>query len=300
MSGRYYCATAARGRDDPLAGSAAPARRWLLVEYSGPWSRDALTSAELADGVGASLQRAADAVGGRVLLIRRPGRRHRRVHQSWAVVDHAGAQHWGHWTIPADLHEAAAVMRTGPRVPLGRSRAARPLLLVCAHGLHDVCCAVRGRPVAQALFQRWPAQTWECSHVGGDRFAANLLVLPDGTSYGRLDARSVLGVTEAHFAGRVDTDHLRGPSTEPPLVQAAIVAALERFGPAGPRDLVGREVVELGPGNWRVSLAGTGAAPSFVEAVVTRRRRPPARLTCHASVETSAYSYAVSGLRALA
>ena len=47
-----------------------------------------------------------------------------------------------------------------------------PMLLVCTHGVHDTCCAVRGRPVAAALARRWPEATWECSHVGGDRFAA--------------------------------------------------------------------------------------------------------------------------------
>jgi len=26
----------------------------------------------------------------------------------------------------------------------------QPLYLVCTHGTHDVCCAVRGRPVAAA------------------------------------------------------------------------------------------------------------------------------------------------------
>jgi hypothetical protein len=298
MSGRYYCATAARGREDPLPGSAARARRWLLVEYSGGWSPVALTSGALADGTSAELHDAAVAVGGRALLIRRPGRRPRGGAQSWAVVDYAGTQQWGRWSQAEDLHEAAAVMRAGP-VALGSSASAGALLLVCAHGLHDVCCAVRGRPVAQALAQRWPEQTWECSHIGGDRFAANLLVLPDGTTYGRLDSRSAVQVAQSHLAGVVDPGYLRGQATEPPVVQAAIAAALERFGPAGPRDLVGAGTVQVRPERWLVTLTGTGSVPGSIEAVVTRRRRSPARLTCHAAQETTAFAYTVTGLRAL-
>ena len=49
------------------------------------------------------------------------------------------------------------------------------LLLVCTHGRHDACCAERGRPFAAALAQVAPEETWEVSHIGGDRFAANVL-----------------------------------------------------------------------------------------------------------------------------
>ena len=63
---------------------------------------------------------------------------------------------------------------------------ADPLYLVCTHGRHDACCALRGRPVALELDRVRPGRVWETSHVGGDRFAANLLVLPTGEVYGRV------------------------------------------------------------------------------------------------------------------
>ena len=62
-----------------------------------------------------------------------------------------------------------------------------PLFGVCTHGRHDACCAERGRPVAAALTASHPAETWEISHMGGDRFAANMVVLPEGLYYGRMD-----------------------------------------------------------------------------------------------------------------
>ncbi|PFK65638.1 sucrase ferredoxin, partial [Priestia megaterium] len=71
-----------------------------------------------------------------------------------------------------------------------------PVILVCAHGRHDPCCAVRGLPVGRALGERWPEQVWECSHIGGDRFAANVVVAPDGVYYGGLDAKSAVATVE--------------------------------------------------------------------------------------------------------
>jgi hypothetical protein len=302
MTERYYCATAARRRGDPLAGSAAPARRWLLVEEAGPWATTALDSRSIPDPVADALHRAAVGVGGRALLIRRPGRRTRQAEQAWAVVDHDGRQQWGRWTAPDDLLEAARVMRAGPGAvgPTDGSAAqdttSRALLLVCAHSLHDVCCAVRGRPVAAALALSWPDQTWECSHIGGDRFAANLLVLPDGFCYGWLDAASAVRVVQDHLGGRVDPEHLRGPGTEPPVVQAAIVAAHRQFGPAGPRDLAGTPPLRIGRDTWAVRLHGSGSMPTTIEAEVTRTTCPPSRLTCQATHEGKAYAYAVTAM----
>jgi hypothetical protein len=298
MTERFFCATAARLRGDALAGTAAPARRWLLVEYSGAWARLALQSHGLAGPVGQALHDAAVAVGGRVLLIRRPGRRPRRTVQAWGVVDHDDGQAWGHWRSPEDLFAAAAAMRLGPLdAPTGLRPADAPLFLVCAHGLHDVCCAVRGRPVAAALAQRWPDQAWECSHVGGDRFAPSLVVVPDGTFYGVLGPSSVAAVVEGHLAGRVDPTHFRGQSTQPPLVQAATAAALQRYDPVGPRDVVGATVVRVGTETWEVELHGRGALPPMVRASVLRSRGAAAQLTCRGGGDDTAYEYVVSDLR---
>ncbi|MDF2145213.1 sucrase ferredoxin [Knoellia sp. p5-6-4] len=288
-----HCATAARERGDPMVGTAAPARRWLLIEYPAPWATHALQSRLIPPPLGARLEGLARSRGARVLLVRRHGRRRLEGPKAWAVVDHDAGQQWGIWETGDDLAPAADVfagdvVATGPQ---------EPVLLVCAHGLHDTCCAVRGRPVAAALADRWPEATWECSHIGGDRFAANLVVLPDGACYGNLTAASAVPVVEAHLSGTVIAGHLRGLSTEPPVVQAAIVAAHAELGPGAARDLVGDTVTAIGPDAWRVRLAGHGSLPAVVEATVTRHRRPPAKLTCRAAGEAAAYTYEVSDLR---
>lgn len=291
------CSDTARARSDPLTATAPPARRWLLLEHPGPWAPDALGGSGVDRDVVARLARASRSAGGRVLLVRRPGRRTPPPELRWAVADaEAGATTWGRWAGGAghDLDAAEAVLRDGPGAtgPAGSPTGSRlddaPLLLVCAHGRHDACCAVRGRPVAAALEDRWPGRVWECSHVGGDRFAANLVVLPDGTYYGGLDPANAATVVERHLGGAVDTRHLRGSTSGPPVVQAAVAAALERFGPAAIDDARAAGVEAAGEDRWHVRLLGTGPVPATLLAVVARTRRPPARLTCRASVDASA------------
>jgi (2Fe-2S) ferredoxin len=152
--------------------------------------------------------------------------------------------------------------------------------------------------VAAALASRWPEQTWECSHTGGDRFAANVVVLPDGVYYGQLDTVNAVDVVEAHLAGRVDVDHLRGFTTEPAPAQVALAEAHRRWGPAGPRAFRTTSVT-YDDSIWHVELTGGDGLPQRVTATVTRSLRPPARLTCHAVKEAGPTAFAGTELKAV-
>jgi hypothetical protein len=273
-----------------MAGTASPHRRWLLVEHPGPWALTALAS----QGVSSAREALAAAVstsGGRLLLVRRHGRRTSEGPRRWTVLGHAGGLlASGTWSDDGSGRPDAGLLAAATALAAGSGTSQRPdeptqlpLLLVCAHGRHDVCCAVRGRPVAATLAERWPEQTWECSHVGGDRFAANLVIVPDGVYYGGLDAVGAVDVVDRHLAGRVDVEHLRGFTTMPPAAQAVAVEAHRRWGPAGPRSLAVSEVRQTAENRWHVELSGVDALPSRVVADVVRVLGAPTRLTCRAT-----------------
>ena len=149
----------------------------------------------------------------RLLLIRRPGR----------VV--GGARTWALADVTtrslrvgqvSDVAELAAFDPTSDGAP-----ETVPWYLVCAQGRHDVCCALRGRPVARRLQELRAGAVWECSHVGGDRFAANVLVLPEGLMYGYVDEAVVQDLVERQGQGRLLTEHLRGQCGSAPAAQVA-------------------------------------------------------------------------------
>jgi hypothetical protein len=54
---------------------------------------------------------------------------------------------------------------------------------------------------------------WECSHIGGDRFAANVVVLPDSLYFGRVEPDSAVALLAALDAGRIDLTTYRGRSS---------------------------------------------------------------------------------------
>ncbi len=298
------CSDAARRRGDPLVGTAPPARRWLLLEQDAGWSSAAFDGMSLNPEVKRSVANAAAGAGARIMLIRRPGRRTSPVclEHAWCLVDAGAAEPvtWGSWAYDDDLDSAVQLLdeRAGAGTeppPLCAPQAAPELLLVCTHGRHDVCCATRGRPVAATLAQRWPEATWECSHTGGDRFAANVVVLPEGVVYGGLDPDSARDVVAAHHEGSPSTAHLRGVAGHLPAVQAALAAVHEARGPL-PWGAV-QPVRSTTDGEvHRVVVAGPD---DLVEVIVHMQVAPARQLTCSASTLGRAMVPVVQSVRTI-
>lgn len=209
------CSDVADAAGDPREGTAPPAAHWFLVEHPGPWGRVALVESGLDPGAVRALSAWALAEGGRVLLVRRPGRAAPAAGRRWFRVDsREGVEEIRTGTF-TDESELVAAARA-PGDPFDG-----PLHLVCAHGRHDTCCAVRGRPVAAALAVADPERTWECSHIGGCRFAPALVLLPHGFTLGGVPTEEAPAVARAYADGRLDPRWVRGRSCHSPAVQAA-------------------------------------------------------------------------------
>ncbi|HEX6338960.1 MAG TPA: sucrase ferredoxin, partial [Jiangellaceae bacterium] len=222
-----------------MQGTASRVRRYLLVEAPGPWGVEALRDSRLPDGLKRELRRRSRSTGVRVLLIRRFGGPRTVRHPQVYVVDTGTppASVGGQLTDIRDVLDPS-LWSTTPDTRANLDRHGEPLFLVCTHGRHDPCCAERGRPVASALSAAYPEHTWECSHMGGDRFAGNLLCLPDGIAYGRVAPEDAPTIAREYLDGRLDLAHLRGRGRYPFAVQAAEWHLLTKLGLTGKNDLV--------------------------------------------------------------
>ncbi len=231
------CAVLTRQLGGNPAGTAARMTSWLLVEQPGPWPSDALeqTLGSVFDPV--RLAAARDA-GLRPLLIRRPGRHERAGSGSRAVYVASGVP-GNRWLERLEVSDLAALgsldlAAIAAGVPGHGEPVDGPLFLVCTHGTKDMCCAVLGRPLAGVLGVNHPGRAWEVSHVGGDRWAGNLLVVPDGFLHGQLDPGEAALVAKAALAGQVQPDQLRGRTSAPsPWAQYAEIAVRRHLGLRG-------------------------------------------------------------------
>jgi hypothetical protein len=226
----------ARALDEPLAGTAPSAGRWLCLEHPEPWPYDITRHPEPA--IRDFLNRAA-ASGFRPLLIRRPGNGRNEAVRRVLLADTDPARAEVTLQTTAGLDALAELRLPDPRGPLPGDRAAAGVpLLICTHADRDHCCGVDGRDLVDALVVAGEPDVWESSHLGGHRFAPTALVLPTGYLYGRLDLRSGAAVRAAAASGAVVIESCRGRSTWSPEGQVAELAVRAVAGLRSAADLV--------------------------------------------------------------
>lgn len=293
------CAVVTRLLGGSPAGTAAFMTSWLLIEYPGPWPSDALETAlteaftptqlDEIDGLRSS--------GLRILLIRHPGRHLREPHLAKRHVFFGGTGPNGRWmeSIRIDeMSELASLDLSAIAAGVGGvgTPVDGPMFLVCTHGTKDMCCALLGRPLAASLDSTYPDRVWEVSHVGGDRWAGNLLVVPDGYLHGQLDPAEADQVARAAIAGEVEPEHLRGRTGAPTQwMQYAEIAVRKHTGLRGLDDVIAldEEVVatDLESEARRVLVRAGSGTFSLVVSRRTNIGRGPSR--CNAMVAPSGY-----------
>jgi hypothetical protein len=201
------CSELSESLGEPLHATAPYAPTWLLVEEVAAWGRKAVREAGLGDLEARAKERAV-----RVGLIRR-----HRSRDSGSVRS----------VLVARCAEPSIERLADPdldaldpsRLPRGEP-IDRPIYLVCTNGRRDICCGRAGAAVASALDPELGDRLWETSHVGGHRFAANLVALPHGLVFGRLDPESAARTVAAYESGRIELAHFRGRTTRTPEEQA--------------------------------------------------------------------------------
>ena len=234
-TGRPFCADTARERGEPLAATASRVDTWLLVEYGGYWPYEPLDAAPFA---GATREQLAAQLAAhrpaRLLLVKRSGGRGPK--GPFEVV-YGRTTEWGGRFRRLELDSYDELGRVDLSARAGEP-VRHPLLLVCTHGIRDRCCARYGHSLHRELLRQADAE-WvrQVSHVGGDRFAGNLVVLPEGLYFGRVGREDVEPLLSAYASGRIELDTYRGRSSYPFAVQAAEAHVRRAEGLAGINDV---------------------------------------------------------------
>ena len=278
------CSLRSLAAGEPLAGTASTIRHWLLVEHPGPWGRDGLLDARLPQGLGRDLRALELRTGARVLLIRKPIRAPLVDGHRILCVGIDTREAWSGSVLLDRIEDAVSLdpRERGAFRHLGRHLGVEPLFVVCTHGRRDPCCAERGRPVAGTLAAAFPGATWESTHVGGDRFAGNVVAFPHGLYFGRVEPDEGPDIARAYAEGRIGSlERYRGRSSDPFHVQTA-ERALRAHLDLDRIDTLTRARSDR-RGNVAEIVFGTPAGHHRVR--LERVPGSPMRLTCHAANE---------------
>jgi hypothetical protein len=260
------CSESSLEAGESLAATATTAEHWLLVEVPGTWPRDVSLDGALPEPartlVAAWLERTP---ASRLLFIRRPGRSAAR-----SLVFVIRAAESTTEVRRLDLLETADLADVD--LASDGDRIDPQLVLVCGHGTRDACCALHGTAVYGALAGRLgDEELWISSHQGGHRFAANVLVLPAGLQFGRVEPGAAAYLVARALAGRIELDRYRGRSCYASPTQAAERAVREARALEGVADL---RLAEIDGARVRFRAWDGSEHVALVEEVVGARVPP--------------------------
>ena len=289
-SAKPLCAETSRAHAESLHATASRVDTWILIEYRGLWAHDAVDGSTLNAALKAHL--VAERLRmprARILFVRQSDRRSKDGLVAYVARSTLGKRELRRLAFDRydDLLDVD-LTTAGEAVD-------HPLFLVCTHGKHDRCCAKFGRPLYDAVREQvedgW---AWQCSHVGGDRFAGNLVVLADGVYYGRVEPAEAWPVVEAALERRVHLPLYRGRSCYGFAAQAAEIAVREATGLLGVDEVVVRSIARAGE-RWRAEVEAARAA---YEVEVDVEEGVPTHLTCSTTRLSRPKRYVAGNLRA--
>lgn len=262
-----HCAEFATQAGEHLFATAARADVWLLLEYAETWEADAFEGSRLSQPVKNRLTAALQTIPrARLQFIRQP-RRAQAGPAFYVAVSREPNPRLYRFTLNA----YADLMRLDlPAIVSGDARydgdrTSEPLILVCGHGSRDACCARLGVPVYNALAAQPGWDVWLASHVGGHRFAANVICLPHGITYGRVGPADAVGLVERYRAGEIVIGKLRGRSNQDAVLQAADYFFRQHTGAGAINACYATQTIPVSDNHWRVEMTTADGARHWVE-----------------------------------
>lgn len=294
-----FCSQISRDSQERPFGTATQTTAYLLLEYPGAWGSKAVEESDLPDKVKAHLQTASKDPLTKPLLIKQP-----RPESQQGIrffIARATEETPALYAFTLENYEALCdidilgALAGEPQFEAQRSD--EKLFLVCTNGRRDRCCAKFGLPVLEAL-QRAAADegasgsmVWECSHVGGHRFAANVICLPHGLLYGHVDLESARMVWQSYQAGEIWLPNLRGRTCYSSFVQAAELLLREQVEEKRLEALRLVEAEEIAVQQWRVRFAKVGSGKEHDLEVYSRKSETAVYESCELDKATYPKSY---------
>lgn len=295
----FYCSALSREVSEQPFGTASTADAWLLLEYSAAWGARAFQESKLTRAVKTHLTNALKSIPrSRLLFIKQ---------------ERASGNHLSLFTVRSTENDASiarvklidyeqllsvnlAGMLTGEQAA-GVEPWQRPLFLVCTHGKRDKCCAKFGYALYKSLRVDAGDDVWQSSHVGGDRFAANLICFPHGLFYAHVSADAGREIINQYSQQTVSLNNYRGRCCYPSPIQAAEFFLRSESGLSGINDVRFLDYVPITGNHWRVRFLSPQNGQTHEVYLKSRLSEFQNPLTCQAREEKQVVQYSLSDYR---
>ena len=299
MEQSFYCSELSRAAAEKTFGTASTGGVWLLLEYAGAWGTKVLQESALAPEVKAFFTQTLSAIPkSRILFIKR-GRTGGDTVSFFVVRCREREPFIVRFEVEsyAQLTSIDIAAVAAGRTLAGGALSRDPLYLVCTHGKRDKCCAKFGMPVYSRLREVAGEHVWQSSHVGGDRFAANLVCFPHGLFYAHTTEAAGQRIAGEYAAQRLVADGYRGRACYVNHVQAAEYFTRTEAGAVGIDELRFLDSVMLGDKLWRVRFASASGENVYESTVSCYLSEFQNHTSCQATEQKSVAQFALDDFR---
>ena len=285
----FYCSELSRLAAEKSYGTASTGEVWLLIEYPYGWGPKALEDSALSSALKRRLSRLVASIPRARLLFIKQEKAPRDSFQLFIVR----ARERDPFILKFELETYEQLLSLDIRAAAANEAAAsgrrtrEPLFLVCTHGRRDKCCAKFGYALYKNLREKIGASVWQSSHVGGDRFAANLVCFPHGLFYGHVGEAAGRRIVSEFAEGRLVLDNYRGRTCYGHAVQSAEFFIRQESGLRGLDELRYLRRERLSEQSWRIQFAAHNGQSIHEALVSSRPSQFQNYITCHATAEQS-------------
>ena len=255
FDGLPSCSSFSTSANEQLYGTAPKTSFWLMVEYPHPPGNKALDESQVPEPIKmylTDLQKSVPAM--RLVLIRReqPGT-NRRI-AVFASISTAENPRLYEFKISsyAEIRSIDLQSLFDREIEMPENIRNDSIFLVCTNGKRDPCCSRLGYPVYQSMAAQQGDWVWQTSHVGGHRFAANVICLPHGIYCGRVNPENSISLIRDYRNQRLTPNVYRGRACYEAHIQAAEYFFMEKtsINSCDAIQLLGSE--QIGENNWEI------------------------------------------------
>ncbi|MGI9553989.1 MAG: sucrase ferredoxin [Thermodesulfobacteriota bacterium] len=211
MSKTQSCKESSNNSGEHLYGTVPRVDHWFLVEYRDHWERDLLEKSSVSKEVKNELNNLLLSFkNSRLQLIKSDGSADNNI--CFYYINSTEFQPKAYKFV---LNNYEDILRLNladlvERGDISDSETDENLVLVCTHGSYDSCCGKYGVQVYNEIQKNSDIKVWRTTHVGSHRFSANLVMLPQGIYYGRVNTENVEEIIKSHLNNKIYLDCFRG------------------------------------------------------------------------------------------
>ena len=233
-----HCSISSIESKEEMFGTAPAASAWFLLEYRGNFTGKAFEDSKIPKAVKSHLKKELKKLkGSRLQLIKKHKNEDDALRAFLAVPGEVGSRLY---EFKFKDYKELLSLNLKKSVKSDEYLSDEKIYIICTNGEYDTCCGKYGMPVYLDVAKGgYGPRTWEANHIGGHRFAATFVCLPEGIVYGRAtDGKSAEELMELHERGHIKLESLRGRSSYSSEAQAGEYFVRKEKGITGISDLM--------------------------------------------------------------